>query len=107
MHTKILTKAKNILSDEDKWTKYTWARDSNGDPCAPAGKLAVKWSIDGAMFKAAHELGYSPDEAAACLDILSRHAGRMMLKWHDLGTRKFKHVTELLDLALFGQKELS
>lgn len=107
MHTKILIEVKNILSGEDKWIKYTWACDSDGEPCAPAGKKAVRWSLDGAVFKAAYDLGKSPDEAAACLDLLSSHCDRKVLNWHDMHSRKFRHVTKLLEVALACQKELS
>ena len=43
-------KIQDLLNHENKWTRYTLARDSNGKPCKPTSFFAVKWSLVGAIY---------------------------------------------------------
>jgi hypothetical protein len=44
-------KIKDLLTSENKWTKETYARDSQGRPALPHDERAVCWCLEGALFK--------------------------------------------------------
>ena len=56
----VLTEALNTLSSPEKWTKCAMARDQHHDTISAINSGAVCWCLDGALYKAAWELGYSP-----------------------------------------------
>ena len=62
--THIMIRAREILSDESKWTHGPRARDANGKYVGESSSDAVCWSLKGAVWKAIEELcgsGYDID----------------------------------------------
>lgn len=47
----ILVAARELLSDEKRWTKEYYARDAAGEGVNPSSKRAVCWCLVGAMRK--------------------------------------------------------
>ncbi len=45
----LLVDARTLISDPEKWTRGTPARDKHGDPATPDSKDAVAWCADGAV----------------------------------------------------------
>lgn len=58
--SEILIEALNILSSPAKWTQGAMARDADSVTISAINPDAICWCLDGALYKAAWELGYAP-----------------------------------------------
>jgi hypothetical protein len=56
LHYQVLRKAREILRDKRKWTRYGSARTGNGTVCPPYATQAVKFCAYGAIARAALEV---------------------------------------------------
>lgn len=68
---KLLTRAKEIISDDLNWCQGTFARTEYGDTCSPYEDGADMFCSEGALKRASMELGltrYEVDRAATLLD---------------------------------------
>jgi hypothetical protein len=54
----IIRRAREIISDPEKWTTHEGARDACNNPVSAVSKAAVCWCAAGALDRAAAELGY-------------------------------------------------
>lgn len=115
MYVDILREAKLLLRDEAKWTRFVCARDARGDQIRVLSDNACCWCINGALYKAAHNicapLGVGDRELIAywykCIDVLDRF---LRLKWdstyrnlaqfNDHKSTEHEHVHEFLDAAI-------
>jgi hypothetical protein len=52
----------DLLSDESKWTKGCFARNTDGDSVSPESAEACCWCLDGAIIRCFAD---SPDDTAA------------------------------------------
>jgi hypothetical protein len=59
----ILRRARDLLSDKRKWTRYGAARTGNGAVCPPYAPYAVKFCAYGALARAALELTGNKQQA--------------------------------------------
>lgn len=51
-------KIKELLTDENKWTKGSFAKTSNGKPVRYDDENARSWCIEGAIYKCYNEKRY-------------------------------------------------
>lgn len=45
----IVREMRDILIDPDRWTKHTWARNTNDTPVSTIGQPACKWCLLGCL----------------------------------------------------------
>lgn len=63
LHRQILRKARGLLSDKRRWTRYGAARTGSGAVCPPYAPDAVKFCAYGALARAALEVTGSKGQA--------------------------------------------
>jgi hypothetical protein len=98
----ILRRAREIISDPEKWTQGTYARDGYEAPIDPGDGLACCWCALGAIAKAAIEMNAQPGDGSAAVDKLQVLAGSPVCSLNDHGPRFEAHaaVLSLFDKAL-------
>ena len=83
---KILLKVMTILDSPTKWIKGSMARDADYERISAVSSLATCWCLDGAVYKAMHDIGIVPN--------------LVHLQWNDPAFHKannhFNAVTEYL-----------
>lgn len=95
MHTKQhLQAARELLSDESRWTKRSYARDVNGHPCSAKSPDACKWCLLGAI----QATRVSPFSMAA--DAVEALIGYQVDVFNDACYRKHTEVLQLIDKAI-------
>lgn len=52
--SEVLCGARELLSDQDRWTRGAFARDSIDNPIAPVKSGAVRWCLVGACVRVTH-----------------------------------------------------
>lgn len=108
MREEILARAYSILSSESKWAKRAWARCRTGQTCPPASNAARQWSLDGAIYFAAHDLGKTVDDATQVIESLEEAMdGKTALYWNDRASRKFVEVKGLLAAAIAEERSIA
>lgn len=99
----ILAAARNVLSDESKWTRGALARNSEGDEVDYRSPDARRWSAFGAVLAASAAdpedgvLDWEADAKVMTLDRLERNAARLLKA--DYGSRQRGFVVEFNDHA--------
>ena len=104
----VLEKAKDLLSDPDKWTQQAYARDADGETVMVHDESAVRWCVLGAVGKvvpdhdnsrarmrAADILNESSLELHNCLSATGVNDGsshRVVLAMLDHATEKAKEL---------------
>lgn len=63
LHRQVLRKARGLLSDKRRWTRYGAARTGSGAVCPPYAPDAVKFCAYGALARAALEVTGSKGQA--------------------------------------------
>lgn len=98
----IIRRAREIISDPEKWTQGTYARDRDGAPIHPGDEEASCWCALGAIAKAAIELEAQPGDGSAAADRLWNISKRPVGWVNDYGPRVQAHaaVLSLFDKAL-------
>ena len=108
--TKVLTEARELISEPGQWTKKFYARDALGGPVEWENPMAVSWCSAGAIGKAA---GISQELQNRSLErqTLFRHAlGELHRVAGDRGLAVFNdnhthaEVLEIFDKVIEGRK---
>jgi len=108
MREEILARAYSILSSESKWAERAWARCRTGQTCPPASDAARQWSLDGAIYLAAYDLGKTVDDATQIIESLEETmGGKTVLRWNDQPSRKFADVKGLLMAAIAEERSIA
>jgi hypothetical protein len=84
-------KIRELFSDESKWTKYDFARDSKGRPVTSDAPQACRWCLLGAIIKC-----YPGDEKFKVIHTLVEHLGPSIPHWNDRNSTTFKNVVDLV-----------
>ncbi len=85
-------KVRDLLTDESKWTKDTYARDKDGNATTPGASDAVCWCLVGAL-----ERCYIPtSEFGLVYERLARRTDGAA-KWNDASERTFPEVRALVE----------
>lgn len=88
-------KAHELLNNESKWHKGSCACERFRYSINASAIDAVKWSIDGAVYKL-----YEPRIAILKLDEIARHLSLgsipQLYNWNDIATTKFEDVQKVL-----------
>lgn len=97
---KILQGVRELLSDEKRWTRGSYARDRLGRTTHSTSESAVCWCLIGALGKITnHERGARSAERA--LERVARRRGREFpAEWQDADGRTHAEVLALLDEAI-------
>jgi hypothetical protein len=56
LQREILARARRLIGEPRRWTRYAAARDSRGSRCAPNDDRAARYCVYGALLRAAFEL---------------------------------------------------
>ena len=72
LEKQIIARALEIISLRERWTRETWARTSNYQPCNWADSAAVKFCAAGALNRAAIEVvkGWGCSRAIAAEELI-------------------------------------
>ena len=97
----VLTRAREILAEESRWTKGCWSRTADGKEGMPGGmnfSMAASYCISGAIYAAAGcEIGHG--FAIEFLKTIKKSSG-FPGSWNDHPTRTHADVLALLDKAI-------
>lgn len=97
----ILTEARELLSDESRWTKGVVARKESGEPVLPNHPEACSFCTLGAIAKVAEgDEVYYP-----VMSILRHVMGQTITFFNDAPERKHSEVLEAFDKAIALAKE--
>lgn len=100
---KVLVSARELLSDEKRWTKGASARDATGDDVDPRSERAVCWCVVGAVVKST--LGMLHQEAA--LNQVHDVVDEPIPEFNDAPTSTHADVLRALDAAIERAKDSS
>lgn len=100
---KVLVSARELLSDEKRWTKGNMARDAAGADVNPRGKKAVCWCVVGAVMKSPLGRLYQGD----AIDRIYRVVGGSIGGFNDAPTTTHADVLRVLDAAIERAKDSS
>lgn len=95
-------KIKDLLTDESKWTKLSFARDIDGNPVEPTSPEACCWCLVGALYKCKEEGTNNSYEAMLKMgyEIDERFNGwnSALFSWYnDYPERTFEEVKALIE----------
>lgn len=93
---KVLVAARELLSDEKRWTKGNLAHDVDGDDVRPRSKHAVCWCVMGAVQK--FSLGTWHQGGA--LNRIHGVVGGSIPEFNDAPTTTHADVLRVLDAAI-------
>ena len=108
---RILTKARELISEPDRWVKGAYSLDKNFNHVSRNDPKACKWCLTGAVEAATDMLMPSPSRTEFYI-YESREAKRVLLKmsdlanfysighWNDHPDRTHEEVIDLLDRAI-------
>ena len=68
----VFTRARALLSDPNKWTHFTSARDKNNLPVHPGSSTAVAWDVEAAVGICDNSAGITPIPFLYILDRVTR-----------------------------------
>ena len=104
--SKILRRARRILTPPEAWCQNANARDAAGNCCDPGDAAAARWCIDGALARAGGNanldtLATTNHWKAVAVQLKPRTAGFGSLTiWNDRPRRTQRQVLALLDRAI-------
>jgi hypothetical protein len=91
-------KAKDLLTDSSRWTKWAYGRDASGRPTHPRNEDAVKFCVIGAIMRAYQ--GEEFDRALRAVErAIPRRWGKRVSDWNDYHGRTFDQVRRVLEAA--------
>lgn len=93
---KVLVSARELLSDEKRWTRHRYARDAAGDNAMLSGKKAVCWCLTGAVLNS--PLRSSHQDIA--LDLIHGVVGGSIFGFNDDPTTTHADILRVLDAAI-------
>src|ERR1051326_4223583 len=87
--TAVLTKARDLISDDRRWCKGTLARGWLDVPVSIHSRFARRFCAIGAIYRAGRELGLPVADACSALE---RQTVRTIPYWNDGGRRRHADV---------------
>ena len=100
----ILVKARELISDEDRWIKYEFALDKDTNVTNPCGNEAYMWCLTGSINAASARIGASVKEAIEARKMLLKmpdlNGFHTLNQWNDRSDRTHYEVIDLLDRAI-------
>ena len=99
----VMVGARDLLNNEEQWTKGAYARSLNNTNVEPSDKHACKWCIMGAFMKVAKEIeGVRFDDTydAFKMFMLRNGLGESISGWNDRPSTTHKDMIDTLDLAI-------
>ena len=98
----VLRRARQLLEDERRWCRGSFARGWRGIP-VPAGSIvARRYCALGAIRRAARELAVSADDASVALEW---QVGRPVQDWNDDPRRTHAEVVALFDTVIHALRQ--
>lgn len=90
-------KVKELLSDESKWTRKAYARDSHGVMIEPRSPSACCWCISGAIERCYQSYA----KASEVSEKIKRHLpfGKTSIDFNDDPATTFADIRRVLELA--------
>lgn len=89
-------KAFELLSDETKWTKYSFARNSKNDMVEITDPTACKWCLVGAIQNCYPEFSDRMDIWDKIREAIHIPFAEPIIEWNDHPSRTFTEVHSLL-----------
>jgi len=97
--TAVLTKARDLISDERRWCKGTLARGWLDVPVPIQSRFARRFCAIGAIYRAGRELGLPVTDACSALEW---QTVRTIPYWNDARRRTHADVVAAFDAAIDG-----
>lgn len=94
---KVLVAARELLSDEKRWTRYDLAHDVDGVEIGPRSENAVCWCVMGAVHK--FSPGVAPGVGGA-LNLVHNAVGGPIPEFNDDPETTHADVLRVLDVAI-------
>lgn len=98
--------ALELLAGGERWVQGVRANDERGRECDPLSSAAARYSLDGALDRAASEMGRS--RAAGLARVLVGKATgqeKVICQWQDQPGRQWEDVQRALQLAIVAALE--
>jgi hypothetical protein len=97
-------KAKDILTDQSRWTQGAAARDRWGETCKPSSPEAAAFCVLGAIYRAYSEKAERAEAARRVVEAIVslgwKCRGSLAIGgWNDYPSRKFEDVRRVLEKA--------
>jgi hypothetical protein len=96
-------KAKDILTDQSRWTRGAFARDEHGKMCDPEDDEARSWCVFGALRRAyldTFELENAMRAVAQNIPPLKGYGASIaIMYWNDYPSRTFEDVRKVIEQA--------
>lgn len=89
-------KPSELIADPAKWTKGSNARAKNGAEIAARSPSAVKWCVDGALFRCFHSAHSYASAHHKLLRTLFNNNYFAIVKWNDAPERTHAEVLAAL-----------
>jgi hypothetical protein len=87
-------KAYELLSDESKWAKKSYAYETTGGPCDPRSETACSWCVMGAIERCYFDGNMSRRHMDAIYKVETK-VGSVPI-WNDAKERTYEEVIALL-----------
>ena len=111
--TKILERARELISDPRHWTQRLYAKTARGYPCNPGSQEAACWCLLGALYRAMVECAGESPVALAWINTHEKafdHIRKIVEQWGYPSIPSFNdnaehhHVLQVLDLAIANSR---
>ena len=93
----VLARARELIADERRWCRRSFARGWGGIPVSAKSTIAQRFCALGAIMRAAHELGMKAEDARTALEW---QTGCPMQDWNDDPARRHAEVMAKFDAAI-------
>jgi len=93
----VLTRARELIGDEQHWCRRTYARGWRGLPVPVQSSAAHRFCAVGALLRAGRELGLSVEDAR---NVLEWQTVRPVQDWNDDPARTHREVIAAFDAAV-------
>ena len=94
----ILTGARDLISDPDRWTQYANARDADGNIVSTDNEHSVCWCMGGAVWRVVVLAKETPRAGFAALGAIRQAARAYASEYND--SHSHKQVLALLDRTI-------
>src|SRR3954454_14440399 len=93
----VLARARELIADERRWCRRSFARGWGGIPVSAKSTIAQRFCALGAIMRAAHELGMKAEDARTALEW---QTGRAIQDWNDAPALSHAEVMAKFDAAI-------
>lgn len=97
----VLARARELLSDERRWCRGSFARGWRGIPVPVGSTVARRYCALGALMRASRELSLSAEDACVTLEW---QIGRPIPDWNDDPLRTYADVISVFEAAITALK---